>query len=477
MANHDKLLKYQASDNVAEYLDEETLSKIADRVIQDFKVDEDSMAPWMERTKKGMEIALQIVKEKTFPWKGAANVKFPLITNGAITFASREYPQLVRGSQVVEATIIGQDPDGSRTARAERLSKYMSWQLLEDSDEWEVDTDKLLVMLAVLGTVFRKAYYDPVLNKPSFDLCRPDHIVVNDNIKKLEKARRITHKLFMYDNDLVERMRMSLFSEFEVETLQKSLDTTINNELTDPRDEDRAHFILEQHRFLDLDEDGYAEPYIVTVHKDSRKVLRIKARFDIGGEDIKFNDKDQVKYIRPINYFTDFHFLPSPNGKFFSLGFGNLLYPINHSIDTLINQLLDSGTLANMQTGFLSSACRIKENDIFLGPGKWKKLEGIRGDVDKHISALPIHDPSTVLFQLLGLLINIGKELASVSDILQGNQPTQNSPATTVLALIKQGLVQYNAIHKRVLRSFKKEFDKLYYLNCLYLNRKPSHDR
>ncbi len=393
------------------------------------------------------------------------NVKYPLITNGAITFASREYPQIVRGQEVVEAAVFGKDPDSSKYQKAQRISKYMSWQLLVESVEWEAETDKLLGMVAVLGTVFRKGYYDPSTDMPRFELCNPENLYINNNVKSLESARRVTHRVFMHYNTILENMRSGIFCEYDEDELVH--DNTM--EAGDIRDPDRLHEILEQHRYLDLDGDGYQEPYIVTYHSGSKKILRISARYSF--EDIKLTVKNKVQHIKPKIYFTDFHFLPSLDGGFLSYGLGTLLLPINESINTITNQLIDSGTLLNSQPIIIAGPARINAKTFDLAPGRINIIEGLGArNINDSIQNLPLIPPPPTLLQLLELLIQAGKEIAGVTEILTGQQPSQNSPATTVLALIKQGLVQYNAIHKRILRGFKKEFALLFQLNHDYLN-------
>jgi chaperonin GroES len=466
MSQASKLVDYAVSNNIAEMLDDETLAKIAEKVKQEADIDKLSMSEWMDRNNKAMEIAMQIQTKKTFPWEGASNVMYPLITNGAITFAAREYPQIVRGQVVVDAAVFGKDKDGTKVAKGRRLSKHMSWQLLVESDTWEGDTDKMLATLAVIGTVFRKGYYNPTSGKPCFEVCRPDHIYINNNIQSVETARRITHVCYLYLNQIVEKARQGLFCEYDDAVLQVN---TYGEEI-DSQDSDKPHEIFEQHRYLDLDEDGYQEPYIVTYHVGSGKILSIVARYDV--EDIMYtDDQKKIKCINPTQYFIDYHFLPSPEGKFLSLGLGTLLYPLNETVNTTINQIIDSGTLLNAQPMFIAGTARIDAKMIKLQPGKINKIEGLGSQTLRDsLMQLPLLPPSPVLQNLLEYLVDAGKELAGTTEILTGQQPSQNSPATTVLALIKQGLVQYNAVHKRVLRSLKKEFGLLYKLNSKYLN-------
>lgn len=473
MSIKDRITKLATSKNIAEFLDKDELRKISENVLRDTKIDEDSRTWWMSTMQKGMDLAKQVFDTKNQPWPNASNIKYPLITSGAVTFAAREYPQLVRGSKVVEACVFGADPKGEKQIAAKNISMFQSWQVLEDTPNWETETDKLLHMLAVCGTVFRKIYWDDIGNKPIFELCLAESIIINHNVKSLEKARRVTHRLGMYKNDLVERINTGQYLDIDLETLSPGFKNDNPSEImvSNSLDSDAPYEFLEQHCYIDLDDDGYKEPYIVLLHEKSGKIFQIQARFQL--ENVDFTDDEKkIKCIKPDQYFTDYHFVPSMDGGYYSFGYGLLLYPLNNAINTIFNQLIDSGTLANMQAGFLGSGCRIKGGEFKLIPGRWTKTESVDGTALKdNIVPLPTKEPSQTLFQLLQLLIDTGKELASVTDALQGNIPTQNSAATTVLMTIKQGLTQYSAIHKRVLVGFAKEFEKLYILNCRYLDK------
>jgi chaperonin GroES len=459
----DKLLEFYEADNIAKLLSEDELQKIGQRAHSDYLLDEESRDEWLKGMEDAIKIAKQVMESKTFPWPNAANVKFPLITSAIISFSSRTYPEIVRGTKVVNAGIIGPD-DGKKAAIAARISDHMSYQLLVESRNWEDDTDKLLMLLPLLGLVYRKTYWDSFSQIPTTDLCLPDKVCVNHNIKNLDSARRITHCIDLYKNDIIERINAGLFIEFD---LEKLIGETPDGQ--DGLDDDKAYTFCEQHRYLDLDGDGYSEPYIVTFAKETYQVVRIVARYDL--ENILYSEDGKLIKINAVNYFTDYHFIPNPDGGFHSIGYGTLLYPINETINTTINQLLDAGTLSNRQSGFIGNNLRNKKGSLDFKPGEWKFVEAADGnDISKSIVPLPVKDPSPVLFQLLNLMIGAGKDLASVTDILQGQQQSQNSPATTVLALIEQGLKVHTAIIKRLHRSLKKEFEKLVRLNRMYLD-------
>jgi chaperonin GroES len=455
----EKLLKFYESKNIAEELDDELLAKIGQRVCQDFDTDEMSRQEWLKMNEEAIKIAKQVLEEKSTPWPNAANVKYPLITSAVISFASRTYPELVRGDKVVQVGVIGPDEDGQKEQLARRVSDHMSYQLLVESPNWETDTDKLLTILPLMGLVYRKSYFDHFSNIPASDLCLPDKITINNSAKSLESARRVTHQLDLYQNDIIERVRMGFYSDIDLDKIREN----------EGEDDDPVYEFVEQHRYWDLDDDGYQEPYIITVHYKSQTVFRIKARFEL--DDIIFNDKGKIARIPATNYFTDYHFLRSPDGSFHSMGYGALLYPINETINTTINQLLDAGTLEIRAPGLITKRFRnLKGNQTFrLGEYKMVDVPDNMA-IANGIYRLPTPSPSPVLFQLLGMMVNAGKELASITDIMEGNQPTQNSPATTVLALLEQGLKDQKAILKRLYRSFTKEFQKLAFLNKKYLD-------
>lgn len=460
-----QLLKFMDTENIAKDLDDDLLLKIGNQVVDGYELDKRSRSEWETTIDKAMEIAKQVMTVKTDPWEGCANVKFPLLAVGAIQFAARTYPELVKEGSVVQATVSGEDPDGSRTAKAKRISSYMSYQLLEESATWEEETDKLLIMLPIIGTIFRKTYYDPITNHPCVELCNPQDIVIHNSVRSLESARRISHRLLMYTNDILERINADIYCDINTALLTNA--TTDPKLGIDQQDPDKLGELIEQHTFWDLDGDGYKEPYIITVHKDTRKVLRIKARYDING--IRVSKDNKIISIKPINYFTDYHFIPSPDGSFYSLGFGTLLYPINESINSVFNQLLDAGALNNLQSGFIGGGIRIQGGRLTFKPGEWKKIDTIGTAIQDNVFPLPVKEPSQTLLSLLQLLIQTGKELTGVIDILPDDQQTQNVPATTIVSLLDQRLKPLKAVFKRVYRSFKKEFEKLYYLNSVYL--------
>lgn len=448
----------KTSTNIAELLSKEELQKISRQVLDGLEIDENSRYEWLEHSRKSLELAKLSTEKKSSPWEGASNIKFPLITKACIDFASRTLPEIVQNNRIVKHKIIGKDPDGLKARRGHRIERHMNYQLNHQMDDWEAGLDKLLHVYSNIGLAYRKNYYDFCEKANRSDVCFPDKVVVNNNIQTLEDAPRISHLVEKSLNEIIEYMRAGVYLDIDLDKI-----TSIDN-----NDPDSPIELVEQHCFLDLDEDKYKEPYVVILHKDSGYILNISHRF----KKIKRNAKDQIEKIIARNYFTAYHFIPSPDGGFHSIGLGTILAHTNETINTLFNQLIDAGTLNNMQSGFIGRGVRIKNGDVKLKLGEWKVVEASVGeDIAKNIVPVPTKEPSSTLFQLLGLLIETGKDLASINDVLQGKQPAQNVPATTVLTLVEQGLKVFNAVHKRLFRALASDFEKLFELNREFLTQ------
>lgn len=456
-----------ADVNIAERLSEEELNKIGSEAYTGFMNDLQSRSDWEENLDKWTELAKQTVTPKNYPWPKASNIKYPLLSTAAMQFAARAYPSLVPSNgRIVNAKAIGKDPFGEKARVAEAVSIYMSYQLLHEMDGWEEDMDKLLIMLPIVGTMFKKTYWDKLTEKNCSKLVLPKNLVVNYWAKSLKEAERISEIIEMSPRNIKERQQAGLWLDIDLgnapQPENKKNVPAINDETT-------PYTIIEQHTFLDLDDDGYKEPYIVTFHKESQKVLRIVARYD--QTTIKLSDDGKkIHRIEPIQYYTKFGFIPNPDGGFYDIGFGILLGPLNESVNTLINQLVDAGTLNNLQSGFLGKGLRLRMGETRFQPGEWKVVNSTGDDLKKQIVPMPSKEPSSVLFQLMGSLITSGKELASVAEIFVGKMPGQNTPATTTMATIEQGMKVFTAVYKRLYRALTEEFIKLARLNNLYLN-------
>lgn len=450
----------EAADNVADILTDSQLDQIGKQVVADYKLDKGSMSEWLTMMEKAINLASQETKRKNEPWENASNVKHALILEACIQFSARAFPEIIRDNKVVKSKIFGKDPKGEQAARAKRIEEWMNYDVLERMTDWDGDLDRLLQMISMVGTMFKKTYYCPVERRTKSVVCLPDKIILNQSTQSISEARRITHEIELYDSQIEERKRVDIFLDIE---LKGTYDP-------DQPDSDQEHLLLEQMRYLDLDGDGYPESYFVTVHEQSEKVLRITPAYQ---EDditwgIKSNGDEFISKISRQECYADFHFIHSVDGTFYSYGFGYLLSHATETINTLLNQIIDAGTLDNLQGGFIGKGARVRGGQVKFKPGKWIKADASGGDLKNSIVPLPTKGPSPVLLQLVQFLLQSYYRMISISDIMSGQVSGSNTTAAEAMQAVEQGMKVMNAIYKRIYRGMKKEFKQLFKLYLAY---------
>lgn len=449
---------------------------------QGYAADKHSRAKWEKRNEAAMDLAMQLQKDKQFPWPGCANVIFPLITIAAIQFSSRSYSNIIQGTSIVKYRVSGEDPIGALTQRAKRVGRHMSWQVLEEDKAWEEQHDKLMTNLGIVGINFVKSYFSSSKGYTVSELVMARDLVVNYWAKSIDDCPRKSHIVPLQRNEIYERVMDETFRDildkawFQSPALsstsQPKHDNRIGQDPPSPPDDDTPFTTIEQHRNLDLDKDGYAEPYIVTYEQTSGEVVRLVSRISRPEDITRRGDSPdgQIQRIKPEEFFTKYGFIPAPDGSIYDVGFGILLGPLNEGVNTTINQLLDSGTMANSNGGFLGRGAKIRGGQYTFAPWEWKRVDSTGDDLRKSMVQIPTRDPSTVMFQLLSLLINYTDRLAGTVDAMVGESPGQNAKTGVVMNTMEQGMTVYSSIFKRVWRSMKEEFAKRYILNATYLD-------
>lgn len=499
------LMKYVSSDtrNVADYLSEERLNLIAEDVCTGYKIDDESRSDWLAVNQKAMEMMsgkeITSQMQKDFPIPDAAKVIYPLIQNAVIQLASMMIMHSVRNGKVAECTVLGNDEqipiqDGSQTTlnqgnqqgnpqgqpqqqppirfiwkkaeKARRVSDFLNYELLIESDSWQEDEHRLCHIVAAWGVGFKEVYYDPATKKNCSELLSPEDVIINNNLYgSIDKARRITIRQYLTKNDIIEKQRTGYFLDMDIDTLVANhVDnpTRMNN----AQERDPVIECLKQFCYIDLDDDGYAEPYCVYVAHVAKKVLGVFPAFTL--EDIKLDEKSgEIYSIRPIINIVDRHLISNPEGKYYSQGLNHLLFHQNRSITTILRQLIDAGTLSNAasSTGFVSKSLKTRERTLRISMGQYIPVDLPQGtSIDQMIMNLPVKEPSQVLLQLLTLLVETAKESGFITELLTGQTEMQNVPATTILATIEQGTRAFKPVIQKMFRSLKREF-KLWFDN------------
>jgi chaperonin GroES len=464
-------------ENLANYLDDNTLMRIGQNVIRDVEIDESSRGEWRGRYEKNIDIAMQKKADKVFPWPGASNSRSPILTIASIQFNAEAYPVIVDGSNLVKGRVLGPDPDGQKRSRADRIGQHMTWQLLYRMPGWEEDTDRLLLMLPIVGCMFRKTFYDSIENANRSEIVNGLDFIINNDAKSIETAPRYTHRLHYYPYEAAEFVAAGMWRKVAVEADEGG-------------DDDQALVeFYEQHRCEDLDGDGYPEHYVVTCTKDG-EVARIVPCF--GPEDVtvmspilakptklKELAEDaamlrgiplQVVKVTRRQYFTKYGFIPSPDGSFYDIGFGDLLENVTGLIDKLQNQMIDAAALANAGGGFVAAGMNMRGGNFSFKLGEWKRVDVPNGTALRdNFFGMPAAGPAPVSFSLLEMLYQSARDITSAQDVVAG-RASPNQPATTTLALIEQASTVRKGIFKRIHRSFGQELRILRRLNRDYLD-------
>lgn len=478
MLTLEKPLKLDASvasaPNLTDRFSEVDLRRIATCVQDGYADDLRSRESWLRRSNAGMDLAMQITEEKSSPWPGCANVAFPLVTIAALQFHARAYPAIMNGGDVVKCRTTF-EPTVEEEALADRVGRYMSYQVLEEDASWEEGQDRLLLNYAIVGCAFKKSYYSPNEGTIVGELVLAQDLVLDYYAKSVESCRRKTHHYPLHRNAILEGIRAAKPIYRDVSQAPWFLaggspaedESNRDGTVPPPRTPATPFTILEQHCWLDLDGDGYEEPYVVMVEKGSQEVLRIAARWE-RDEQVSRNLRKQVVSIQATEYFTKYGFIPSPDGSIYDMGFGTLLGPLNETVSSAINQLLDSGTMSVAAGGFLGRGAKIKGGIYTFSPFEWKRIDSTGEDIAKSVYPLPVREPSMVLFNLLSLLIDYTNRISGATESMVGENPGQNTPAETSRSMVEQGMKVYAAIFKRTWRSMKEEFKKRYTLNAFF---------
>lgn len=461
-----KLEKWSQMTNVADVLDDTTRKDLACLVCQEYTYDKASRLEWENNMKVAVNLVNMPHVEKNIPFKNASNVIMPLLAQAAIQFSARAIKNVFKEGNICKGKVIGEDDErGSKAASAKRVAQFTNYQLTEEMPEWMPETDKALFALPVLGCVFKKTFRLAEENRNYSEYVSPEELIIHYFSKSIDTAKRLTHWIERTKNEMVERVRSGVFLDIVDKLGEGDADAKTGS----PQEEEGNYVLLEQHRWYDLDGDGYKEPWIVTIHKSTEELLRVRARFK--PEDIFLNNKGEIAKIKPQQMFTQWLFMPSIDHSIYGFGFGQLLAHPNNSINTLINEIIDAGRWYNTNAGLATSDLGLDEDEYALEPNEIKIVATVE-DIRKKFFLLPAREPSMALFHTLGLLYETYKKLGMNVDVLTGGKQPANQPATTTLALIEQGLELHTSVMQRVTAGLTVEMKKIYKLNTAYLAEK-----
>ena len=446
--------------NLAEYIEDGELGAIASDLVSVYEDDLSSRSDWEETYTKGLDLlGVKAEPERTQPFEGASAVSHPLVAGAVVQFQSQAYKEILPAGGPVRTKINGADTP-EKQEQAARVKNYMNHLIMDEMEEYDPDTDQLLFYLPISGSAFKKVYYDPELQRPVSQFVPAQDVVVSYTASDLRTAPRITHVLKMQDNDVRKMQVAGVYRDIELSSSGHDEPDKVQSKVDEiegmrPSYKDEVRTILEMHVLLDLEDfpdidpetgepTGIKLPYIVALDLDSSQILSIRRNY-----------KEEDPRRLPVEYFVHYKFLPGLG--FYGFGLTHMLGGLGRAATSLLRQLIDAGTLANLPAGFKARGVRVTNHDEPLQPGEWRDIDTLGGNLRDALLPLPYKEPSATLAQLLGVLVDEGRRFVSIADEqMQGMN--QEMPVGTAVAMLERGTKVLSAIHKRLHYAQKREF-------------------
>ena len=450
--------QYDHDANLAEIIDESVLGEISSELREMYEEDVESREEWKEAYTKGLDLLGIRYQERSQPFEGASGVTHPLIAESVVQFQAQSYKELLPAGGPVRTQVMGlKSPE--KEAQAARVKNFMNYQITEVMEEFDPDTDQMLFYLPLSGSTFKKVYFDPTRNRAVSAFVPAEDLVVPYSATDLATSPRVTHVLRMEANNLRKMQVAGIYRDVDVEADDNEEDVVKNKvdeiEGVSRGYSDDVHSILEMHADLDIEgfedvgQDGEATgiklPYIVTLDHGSGEILSITRNYEA---------QDPNKQKR--QYFVHYKFLPGLG--FYGFGLIHMIGGLGRAATSILRQLIDAGTLANLPSGFKARGIRVRNEDEPISPGEFRDIDAPGGNIRNSIIPLPYKEPSGTLAQLLASLIEGGRRFVSIADQQLGEGQSGDMPVGTTVALLERGMKVMSAIHKRLHYAQKTEF-------------------
>lgn len=453
--------------NLAESLDEDTLVEIGNEVYDKYEADKSSRAEWESMFERGFDLLGLKLEETTEPFEGAATAVHPLLIESAVKFQSRASQELFPSSGPVKTQVLG-DATVERQRQANRVRNFMNYQLTDQMPEYFDEFERMLFHLPLIGSAFKKIYFDASTGRPTSEFVPIDQFYVSYYATDLRRADRYTHVLYRSPVELAKQIVAGMYADVDLpdpyhpdqSALTEKMDTVLG--LSPSSDRDPQYVLLEQHCYLEIEDYDTACPYIVTIEESTRKVISIRRNWN---ED----DKNKEKKM----FFTHYRFVPGFG--FYGLGLIHFLGNLTMSATAAMRNLIDAGQFSNLPGGFKAKGVRIVGDNDPIAPGEFKEVEATGMDLSKSIVPLPYKEPSGTLFQMLQYVTGSGQKFADTTEqvITEGSN---YGPVGTTMALLEASSKFFSAVHKRLHKSQRDEFRILARINYESLPNEYPYD-
>jgi hypothetical protein len=442
--------------NLAEDIPDDILAEIAGDLISEYEEDVSSRKDWMQTYVDGLELLGMKIEERSEPWEGACGVYHPLLSEALVKFQSETIMETFPAAGPVKTQIIGKETPAKKEA-AERVRDDMNYQLTDVMVEYRGEHERMLWGLGLSGNAFKKVYFDPSLNRQVSIFVPAEDVVVPYGASNLETAERVTHVMRKTENELRKLQVAGFYRDIDLPEPSNTMDDVekkIAEKMGFRATTDDRYKLLEMQVYLDLpgyedkdddgDETGIALPYIVTIDKTSQEVLAIRRNYQ---------PDDDMKQKR--SHFVHYGYIPGFG--FYHFGLIHLIGAYAKSGTSLIRQLVDAGTLANLPGGLKSKGMRTKGDDTPIAPGEFRDVDVASGTIRDNILPLPYKEPSQVLMSLMNQIVDEGRRFASAADLKVSDMSAQ-APVGTTLAILERTLKIMSAVQARIHYAMKQEF-------------------
>ena len=465
------------NSNLVDFIDPMVMQKLASDLISSVESDKQSRSEWEKTYKDGLQyLGMKFDESRSQPFEGSSGVIHPILAEAVTQFQAQAYKEMLPAKGPVKTEIVGARTIDTEN-QAERVQEFMNYYIMNVMEDYDPELDMLLFYLPLAGSAFKKVYFDFVTNKAVSKFIPPEDLIVPYEAADLSSAERVTHAISMSLNEVKKQQLTGFYANVDIpEDAYSDEDSEIQNEIDEIQGveasykEDRnrtiyeIHTVLDLQGFEDLDQNGNPTglklPYIITIDEASQRILAIRRNY---------LENDMLK--NKINYFVQYKFLPGLG--FYGLGLSHMIGGLSKASTSILRQLIDAGTLANLPAGFKARGMRIRDEDEPLQPGEFRDIDTTGGSLRENLIPLPIKEPSNVLMQLLGLLVDSGKRFAAIADMNIGDANAA-MPVGTTVALLERGTKVMSAIHKRLHYAQRLEFKLLAKVFAEYLP--PAYD-
>ena len=450
--------------NLVDFLDKSDLGKLASDVLESIDSDKESRSEWEKTYVEGLKyLGMKFDETRSQPFQGSSGVIHPILAESVTQFQAQAYKELLPAQGPVKTEIVG-----ARTPEIEmqsqRVANFMNFYIMNVMQEYDPELDMLLFYLPIAGSAFKKVYYDQSMSRAVSKFIAPEDLIVPYEASDILSAERVTHVIRMSKNEIRKQQLSGFYADIELKgdaytvnrsDIEEEIDEIEGQSPSYSENRDRTvyevHTILDLPGYEDVDaegkETGLKLPYIVTIDEQSQQVLSIRRNY---------TEQDVTK--QKVNYFVQYKFLPGLG--FYGLGLSHMIGGLAKASTSILRQLIDAGTIANLPSGFKARGMRIRDEDEPLQPGEFRDIDTTGGSLKENLIPLPVKEPSNVLMQLLGMLIDSGKRFASIADTNVGDVNAA-MPVGTTVALLERGTKVMSAIHKRLHYAQRIEFQLL----------------